>query len=84
MEKKSQKIDPKTPLWHLTVEDFLSLTAPEKNLVYGMAGLANLYKCSRTKAHRIKKSGIIDAAISQNGNTIIIDADLALKLFDNK
>ena len=52
----------------------------KKHYVYGLQGLCDLFGCSTATASRIKKSGAIDAAISQVGNTIVIDADLALDL----
>ena len=52
----------------------------KKHLVYGLQGLCDLLGCSTSTAARIKKSGVIDAAISQNGKIIVIDADLALDL----
>ncbi len=52
----------------------------EKHYVYGLQGLCDLLGCSTATASRIKKSGVIDEAISQTGNTIVIDADLALDL----
>lgn len=55
----------------------------EKKYVYGLKGLANLLGCSRSHANNIKNSGILDEAIIQNGRKIIVDADLALKLFKN-
>jgi len=55
----------------------------DKRYVYGMAGLARLLGCSIVTANRIKKSGVINKAISQVGRKIIIDADLALELLNN-
>lgn len=52
----------------------------KKHFVYGLQGLCDLLGCSMSTATRIKSSGIIDAAISQFGNTIVIDADLAIDL----
>ena len=51
-----------------------------KRYVYGLKGLAILLGCSKTTAARLKASGRIDAAITQVGALLIIDADLALKL----
>lgn len=51
-----------------------------KGLVYGIAGIAQLFNCSMTTANRIKASGKIDKAISQTGRMITVDADLALQL----
>lgn len=60
--------------------------APEqtKRLVYGIAGIAQLFNCSLTTANRIKASGRIDDAITQHGRIIVVDADKALVLFNNK
>ena len=55
-----------------------------KRLVYGIAGIAQLFNCSMTTANRIKASGRIDKAISQHGRIIVVDADKALVLFNNK
>lgn len=59
----------------------------EKHHVYGLAGLSKLLGCSRATAQRIKSSGVLDEAISQNGKIIVVDADLALdilKVSNNK
>ncbi len=53
----------------------------DKHLVYGIAGIAQIFNCSMTTANRIKKSGRIDEAITQKGRLIIIDADQAIELF---
>lgn len=55
----------------------------ERRLVYGIAGIAQVFNCSMTTANRIKKSGRIDKAIKQHGRVIVVDADLALELFNN-
>ena len=55
----------------------------KKHLVFGLQGLCNLLGCSTSTATRIKKSGVIDAAISQVGRIIVIDADLALDLLNS-
>lgn len=51
-----------------------------KRCVYGISGIAELFSCSIPTANRIKRSGIIDKAISQVGRKIVVDADLALEL----
>ena len=81
------------PLFALTVREFLELLearinvppvveAPKdsKRYVYRLAGIAELFGCSKTTANRIKQSGKIDGAISQVGNLIITDAEKALEL----
>ena len=55
-------------------------TPKEKRLVYGIAGIAQIFNCSMTTANRIKASGKINRAISQCGRMITIDADFALEL----
>lgn len=88
----------KKPLWQMTGEEFLKLTQEnrkilkeektnntrEKKYVYGIRGIANLFNCSPATASRIKKSGVIDEAISQRNRTIIVDAELALQLLNKK
>lgn len=76
-------IDLKKPLFQLTVEEFLSLqqsNRSEKKYEYGLKGLAKILGCSRSKASELKSSGILDDAIIQNGNLIIIDIEKALQL----
>lgn len=84
------------PLFSLTVGEFLEiqkkaeqpvvvdLTGKSKRYVYGIAGLADLFKCSRTTAVKLKGSGKLDKAISQVGRKIVVDAEMALELADSK
>ena len=87
----------KKPLWQMTGEEFLRLYQneghqeaqpaahhPAKKHVYGILGISQLFGCSLPTAHRIKKSGKIDRAITQIGRKIIVDADLALELAGKK
>lgn len=85
------KIDGNTPIWQLTVANLMEILRevqqaqpviqqPGKKYVYGLAGIADLFKCSRTTASAIKASGRIDKAITQVGRKIIVDAELALDL----
>ena len=91
LEKLKEK-----PIFQMTGEEFLYLQKNieksdvnpknstneniSKKYVYGIMGLAKLIDASKSTANRIKKSGIIDQAIIQNGRKIIIDSELALKL----
>jgi len=54
-------------------------TLPE--FVYGISGIMQLFNCSKSKAQKIKNSGVITGAIQQDQRTIIVDTRLALKLF---
>lgn len=51
---------------------------------YGMQAIMELVSGSYSKACRIKKSGIIDDAISQNGRKIIVNMPLARKILHDK
>ena len=87
-----------TPIWQLTVGEFLELHAKtetpkevvvvssntEKRYVHGYNGLAELFGCSETTAGTILASGVIDKAVSQVGRVIVIDAPLALQLTKRK
>ncbi|WP_373248768.1 DUF3853 family protein [Bacteroides thetaiotaomicron] len=59
-------------------------TKDNKRFVYGLAGIAGLFGCSKTTANRIKQSGRIDGAITQVGSLIIVDAEKALELVGKK
>ncbi|VTY05001.1 Uncharacterised protein [Prevotella melaninogenica] len=88
------------PLWQMTGEEFLFLQnsslqganyvpAPvaetsKKRYEYGIRGIAKIFGCSIPTANRIKKSGKINAAITQVGRKIIVDADHALQLAQDK
>lgn len=55
-----------------------------KRYVYGMKGLAQILGCSVATAQRIKSSGRLDKAISQDGRIIVVDVELALELMKVK
>lgn len=78
------KINPNTQLLNLTVAEYIELLkmikSEEKVYVYGLKGLANILGCSRATASKIKSSGIIDEAIAQVGNVIVIDKFKVLEL----
>lgn len=71
----------------LTVEEFKELIrstmaeAPRKRIVRGIQGIAEVLQVSTAQAKRIKASGIIDKAITQNGRIILTDADYAVSLY---
>ena len=81
-----KKIDLKTPICFLTVEELLQVSKgfnAENKYEYGLKGLAKIFGCSLSKASEIKSSGILKEAIIQNGQIIIIDKEKALQLFGN-
>lgn len=84
-----------TPIWQLTIDQFKELlqssqsekpqsrdndTTPPKRYVHGVSGIRSLFNCSYPTAHKLKET-IIKPAVSQQGKVIIVDADLAIKLF---
>ena len=84
-------IDPYTPVWQLTIGELkaelmeelqkqLISFLPKNKYEYGIKGLAKILGCSRNTASKIKKSGILDEAIFQNGKILIIDREKALEL----
>lgn len=82
-----KKIDPKTPIWQLTVEEFIEVSKDldfGKKYEYGLKGLAKILGCSVSKASEIKSTGLFDEAIIQKGNIIIINKEKALELFGKK
>lgn len=50
----------------------------------GIKGIMEIFQCSKSKAMGIRSSGIIDDACIQNGNSFLIDRELALSLMKNK
>lgn len=67
-------------LAHFSVSIYTKETTSEKRYVYGIAGICEIFRCSKATAIRIKKSGVLDKAITQVGRKIVIDAELALQL----
>ena len=92
------KINDNTRVIDLTLGDFLDIVetrvrqvlngttpneAEKRRYVYGLKGLMTLLGCSKTTASRLKQSGKLDAAITQCGSLIIIDAEKTLQLAGN-
>ena len=51
-----------------------------KRYVHGVVGIKQLFNCSYPTAHKLKET-ILKPAIKQQGRVIVVDANLALKLF---
>jgi hypothetical protein len=51
---------------------------------YGIAGIAKIFHISWASASDMKNSGILDEAISQYGNKIVIDRALAIELAEKR
>lgn len=52
-------------------------------LVYGLRGIQSLFNCSHKQA-QFYKDKIIKEAVKQNGRKIVVDADYALELFNQR
>ena len=52
-----------------------------KRYVHGVVGIKQLFNCSYPTAHKLKET-ILKPAVKQQGRVIIVDADLAIKLFE--
>ena len=92
-----EKIKSDTPLMMLTVSQFQTLVAscfaekpeskvqvqpPVKRYVYGLKGICDLFGCAHSTAQHLKNK-VITEAVSQYGRKIVVDVDLALKLFQD-
>ena len=55
----------------------------QKHLVYGLRGIQELLGCSH-KSAQYYKDHVIREAVSQNGRKIVVDADKALELFNQR
>ncbi|GIJ96607.1 hypothetical protein CAPN001_11760 [Capnocytophaga stomatis] len=82
--------NPDTPLWQLTVGDFLELMKDaqkseevkrQTTYEYGIAGLARALGVSIATANRVKSSGKLNDAIKQTGRQIIVDVERAKELY---
>lgn len=89
---RNNKVDKRTPLAMLTVEQFMQLmnekrnnTEPdiqqEKRYVHGLKGIRKLFNVSHATAQRYKDT-IIKDAVKQCGRKIIVDVDHAIELFN--
>ncbi len=54
-----------------------------RRYVYGIKGIMRLFGVSNVTAQRYKR-GLIREAVSQNGRIIVVDADRALQLFNER
>ncbi len=71
-----------TPVSELTVGELIDIVQDAigaKRYVYGLQGIADLFQVSLTQAKRIKK--VIGPAVAQRGNTIVVDAGKAMRIW---
>ena len=53
-----------------------------KRYVHGVVGIKQLFNCSYPTAHKLKET-ILKPAVKQQGRVIVVDVDLAMKLFQD-
>lgn len=58
-------------------------TRPTGRLVYGIRGIQDLFSCSHKMAQYYKDNVIMEA-VKQNNRKIVVDADYALELFNQR
>ena len=61
----------------------LPAKAAPKRYVYGLDGIRELFHCSHKQA-QFYKDNVIREAVKQNGRKIVVDADYALELFNQR
>ncbi|MCC8071786.1 MAG: DUF3853 family protein [Bacteroidales bacterium] len=61
-------------------EKTVSFSTSDKEYVYGLRGIANLFGISNKTAQTWKKT-FLAAAVTQRGKTIITDVEMARRLF---
>lgn len=64
------------------IDEHMASRKKPVRMVYGIAGIASVFRCSIPTAQRIKSSGRIDGAISQTGRIIAVNADKAIELYN--
>lgn len=96
MPNKLYQISDDTPIAMLTVGQLRSVldsslrdriekpvetdTSTPKRYVHGVSGIKQLFNVSYPTAHKLKET-ILKPAVKQQGRVIVVDAELALKLF---
>lgn len=87
------------PLWQMTGADFLKLQkmahddyvqveqpdnpASPPRYVYGLRGIRELFNVSHATAQKLK-DGILKPAVRQCGRKIVVDAGMAMELFNGR
>lgn len=64
-------------------EKIKEVTRPSGRLVYGLHGIETLFGVSH-KTAQMYKDTFLAPAVRQNGRKIVVDADLALELFNQR
>ena len=83
VEEFTQLLDSRIQVAITNAEIANSAQRPAGRLVYGLRGIRELFGVSH-KTAQAYKDGIIKEAVRQNGRKIVVDADYALELFNQR
>lgn len=82
-EEFFQKLNEHLGIQRKEVDESIAHTSTHGRLVYGLRGIHGLFNCSHKQA-QFYKDHVITEAVIQNGRKIVVEADLALELFNSR
>ena len=68
----------------MRLKDLMKPEKKDKSYKRGINGIMEIFDCSRAKASRIRKSGVLDDATTPTGRSFIVDVDMAISLMKKK
>ena len=83
VEEFTQLLDDRIAAALDTNNKVISVQKPSGNYVYGLRGIQQLFGVSHKTAQEYKDT-FLCPAVMQNGRKIVVDADLAMELFNKK
>lgn len=83
VEQFTQLLDDRIAAALGTNNKVISVNKPSGNYVYGLRGIQQLFGVSHKTAQEYKDT-FLRPAVMQNGRKIVVDADLAMELFNKK
>ena len=83
VEEFTQLLDDRIAAALGTNNKVISVDKPSGNYVYGLRGIQQLFGVSHKTAQEYKDTSL-RPAVMQNGRKIVVDADLAMELFNKK
>ena len=83
VEEFTQLLDDRIAAALGTNTTVISVDKPSGNYVYGLRGIQQLFGVSHKTAQEYKDT-FLRPAVMQNGRKIVVDADLAMELFNKK
>ena len=83
VEEFTQLLDDRIAAALGTNNKVISVDKPSDNYDYGLRGIQQLFGVSHKTAQEYKDT-FLRPAVMQNGRKIVVDADLAMELFNKK